>query len=113
MAYGSFLDKRIAIISDDLKNIPKDEIKGIIAHELSHTKGKHTLLLTAVTSLDLIFRMLLGIPATFYDYTFGNPQIPLVDFILLNFGIYIIIFIFVRILEGKADKKAKECQSFI
>ncbi|MFW9949266.1 MAG: M48 family metalloprotease, partial [Candidatus Thorarchaeota archaeon] len=108
MAYGSFLDKRIAIISDDLTTIPRDEIKGIIAHELSHTKGKHTLLLTILTSVDLIVRMFLGIPATFYDYTFGNPQIPLFSCILLNFGIYLILFIFVRILEGKADKRTKK-----
>jgi len=108
MAYGSFLDKRIAIIAEDINNLPRDEIKGIIAHELSHTKGKHTLILTLITSADLVFRMLLGIPATFYDYTFGNPQIPLLGFIILNIGIYIILFIFVRILEGKADLKTKK-----
>ncbi|MFW9951710.1 MAG: M48 family metalloprotease [Candidatus Thorarchaeota archaeon] len=108
MAYGSFLDKRIAIISEELTNLPTDEIKGIIAHELSHTKGKHTLILTLITSLDLIVRMMLGIPATFYDYTFGNPQLPLFGFILLNFGIYIVLFVFVRILEGKADLRTKK-----
>ena len=108
MAYGSFLDKRIAIISEDIENLPEDEIKGIVAHELSHTKGNHTMILTLITSLDLIFRMLLGIPATFYDYTFGNPQLPLIGFIILNFGIYILLFIFVRILEAKADLRTKK-----
>ena len=107
MAYGSFFDKRIAVIADDINSIPEDELRGIVAHELAHTKGNHTLILTLITSLDLIIRMLLGIPATYYDYTFGDPQIPLFIFILLNLLIYIILFIFVRFLEGKADLKAK------
>ena len=108
MAYGSLIDKRIAIIAENLNEIPEDELKGILAHELAHTKGKHTLILTLITSVDLIVRMFLGIPATFYDYTFGDPQIPMIVFIFLNLGIYIILFIFVRILEGKADLKAKK-----
>ncbi|MHA1914253.1 MAG: M48 family metalloprotease [Promethearchaeota archaeon] len=107
MAYGSILDKRIAIIAEDLNQIPGDELNGIVAHELAHTKGKHTLILTLLTSLDLIIRMLLGIPATYYDYTFGNPSIPLISFIILNISIYVLLFIFVRILEGRADLKAK------
>jgi Zn-dependent protease with chaperone function len=108
MAYGSFFDKRIAIIAEDLNQIPEDELKGIVAHELAHTKGKHTLVLTIITTCDLFIRMLLGIPATFYDYTFGNPQLPLFLFILLNLLIYVVLFIFVRILEGKADLKTKK-----
>ena len=108
MAYGSLIDKRIAIIAENLNEIPEDELKGILAHELAHTKGKHTLILTLITSVDLIVRMFLGIPATFYDYTFGDPQIPMIVFIFLNLGIYLILFIFVRILEGKADLKAKK-----
>jgi len=107
MAYGPFFDKRIAIISEDINQIPDDELKGIVAHELAHTKGHHTLILTLITTGDLIFRMLLGLPATYYDYTFGNPQIPMIAFIFLNLAIYFLLFIFVRILEGKADLKAK------
>ncbi|MFX1573990.1 MAG: M48 family metalloprotease [Promethearchaeota archaeon] len=107
MAYGSFFDKRIAVIADDINSIPEDELRGIVAHELAHTKGNHTLILTLITSLDLIIRMIIGIPATYYDYTFGHPQIPLLIFILINLLIYIILFIFVRFLEGKADLKAK------
>ncbi|MBY8983721.1 MAG: M48 family metalloprotease [Candidatus Lokiarchaeota archaeon] len=107
MAYGSFFDKRIAIIAEDLNQIPEDELKGIVAHELAHTKGKHTLILTIITTCDLFIRMLFGIPATFYDYTFGNPQLPLFLFIFLNLSIYVVLFIFVRMLEGKADLKAK------
>ena len=108
MAYGSFFDKRIAIIAEDIDQIPSDELKGIVAHELAHTKGKHTLILTLITTADLIVRMIFGIPATFYDYTFGDPQIPLVIFIILNLIIYIILFVFVRILEGRADLKTKK-----
>ena len=108
MAYGSLIDKRIAIIAEELNEISEDELKGILAHELAHTKGKHTLILTVITSVDLIVRMFLGIPATFYDYTFGDPQIPMIVFIFLNIGIYIILFMFVRILEGRADLKAKK-----
>jgi hypothetical protein len=108
MAYGSFFDKRIALIVENYKIVPEDEIKGIVAHELAHTKGKHTLILTFITTGDLILRMLFGIPATYYDYTFGNPQLPFIFFILLNILIYIILFMFVRILEGKADQKTKK-----
>ncbi|MFX1364348.1 MAG: M48 family metallopeptidase [Promethearchaeota archaeon] len=108
MAYGSFFDNRIAIIAEDLNQIPNDELNGIIAHELAHTKGHHTLILTIITTGDLLVRMILGIPATLYDYTFGNPQIPMIAFIFLNIAIYILLFIFVRILEGKADLKAKK-----
>ena len=107
LAYGSVFDKRIAIIAEDINQIPQDELKGIVAHELAHTKGNHTLILTFITTTDLIFRMLLGLPATYYDYTFGDPQIPMIAFIFLNIVIYIVLYIFVRILEGKADLKTK------
>jgi Zn-dependent protease with chaperone function len=108
LAYGPFFDKRIAIIAEDINQIPKDEMKGIVAHELAHTKGKHTLILTFITTGDLVFRMLVGLPATYYDYTFGNPQIPLIAFIFINLLIFIFLFVFVRILEGKADLKSKK-----
>jgi len=108
MAYGSIFDKRIALIAENYEQVPEDEVKGIIAHELAHTKGKHTLILTFITTGDLIFRMLFGVPATYYDYTFANPQLPFISFILLNLLIYIILFMFVRILEGKADLKTKK-----
>ncbi len=107
-AYGPFFNKRIAIIANDIENIKEDELKGIIAHELAHTKGNHILILTFITIGDLIVRYFLKIPATFYDYTFGNPQIPLIYFIIINIGIYIILYFFVRILEGYADLRTKE-----
>ncbi len=108
MAYGSFFDKRIAIIAESKDQIPEDELKGIVAHELAHTKGKHTLILTIIATIDLFVRMVLDLPATYYDYTFGNPKIPMINFILLNIVIYIFIYIFVRILEGRADLYAKK-----
>ncbi len=108
MAYGSFLDRRIAIIAENESQIPKDELKGIVAHEFAHSKKNHTLILTTITCVDLIIRMLLGFPATFYDYTFGNPQIPFFGFIIVNIAIYILIYIFVRFLEGNADQYAKK-----
>ncbi|MCK4688430.1 MAG: M48 family metalloprotease, partial [Candidatus Lokiarchaeota archaeon] len=57
MAYGSTFDKRISIIAEDINQIPEDELKGIVAHELAHTKGKHTLILTFITTGDLLLRM--------------------------------------------------------
>jgi Zn-dependent protease with chaperone function len=108
LAYGSIFDKRIAIIAENIDQIPQDELKGIVAHELAHLKGNHTLILTFIATADLIFRMLLGFPATYYDYTFGEPKIPMISFIFLNLVIYMILYIFVRILEGKADLNAKK-----
>ncbi|TFG13182.1 MAG: hypothetical protein EU535_05290 [Promethearchaeota archaeon] len=108
MAYGSFLDRRIALIAEDETEIPQDELKGIVAHEFAHSKKNHTLILTIITSIDLVIRMLVGFPATFYDYTFGNPEIPFFSFFIINIVIYIVIYIFVRYLEGKADLYAKK-----
>ncbi|MFX1238832.1 MAG: M48 family metalloprotease [Promethearchaeota archaeon] len=108
MAYGSVFDKRIAIIAEDLNQIPEDELKGIVAHELAHTKGRHSLILTLITVGDLVFRMFLALPATYYDYTFSNPAMPMIVFILLNILIYAFIYVFVRILEGRADLKSKK-----
>ncbi|MFX1338337.1 MAG: M48 family metalloprotease [Promethearchaeota archaeon] len=108
LAYGSFFDKRIAVIAESKDQIPEDELKGIVAHELSHTKGNHTLILTFIATIDLFIRMILDLPATYYDYTFGNPKIPMIYFILLNIVIYMFIYIFVRILEGNADLYAKK-----
>ena len=108
MAYGSFFDRRIALIAENENTISKDEIKGVVAHEFAHSKKNHTLILTFITSIDLIIRMIVGFPATYYDYTFGNPQIPFFGFLLINIAIYILIFLFVRYLEGKADLYAKK-----
>ncbi|MBD3198324.1 MAG: M48 family metalloprotease [Candidatus Lokiarchaeota archaeon] len=107
MAYGAFFDKRIAIIAENIEQIEEDELRGIIAHELAHSKSNHTLILAIITITDLIIRMLVGFPATYYDYAFGDPNVPLLLFILINLGIYTFLYIFVRILEGYADRRAK------
>ena len=38
MAYGAFWDMRMAVIAPSLDEIPEDEVKGIVAHELAHLK---------------------------------------------------------------------------
>ncbi|TFG19777.1 MAG: hypothetical protein EU530_05205 [Promethearchaeota archaeon] len=111
MAYGAFFDKRIAIISSDINEIPADELKGIIGHELHHAKGLDTLLLSVISSIQLlVFWAIPGWPATMYDYTFGTikPPIPLWGFIVVNFAITIIIYVFIRILEGRADRRTRQ-----
>ncbi|MBD3351587.1 MAG: M48 family metalloprotease [Candidatus Lokiarchaeota archaeon] len=114
MAYGAWFDKRIAVIAPDIKTFPEDEITGIIAHELSHTRGAiknipDTLTLTIISTIQLLLFWLLGWPATVYDYTF-NPEgqpFPLWVFLLINIGLSVIIYVFVRILEGFADLNSK------
>ncbi|MHA1757480.1 MAG: M48 family metalloprotease [Promethearchaeota archaeon] len=108
MAYGPFFDKRIALIIDNSEIIHEDELKGIIAHELAHSKSNHTLILTGITTIDLLFRMIFGIPATVYDYIFSHPELPLMIFIIFNIFIYMFIFTFIKVLEGFADLKAKK-----
>lgn len=112
MAYGAVFDKRIAIIAPDINTIPHDELKGIIAHELNHVKGKHTFILTLVSTIELGFLWIMKWPATYYDYVF-NPSVaekvfPIWVFILLNIGLSVFIYIFVRILEAKADLNTKK-----
>ncbi len=111
MAYGAFFDKRIAIISSDITEIPTDELKGIIGHELHHAKGLDTLILSAIGSVQLIiFCAIPNWPATMYDYTFNPTEqvIPIWGFILVNFVITIIIYVFIRMLEGRADRRTRE-----
>lgn len=112
MAYGAYgLDMHMAIIAPEIKfgrgGITKDEIKGVIAHELAHLRGKHTLILTLLTTIQLVIYKLVKIPATFMDYVGTNPEMSLEVYLLINFGVSIILYIFVRILEAKADINAR------
>lgn len=109
MAYGAWFDMRIGVIAPDLNQIPADELKGIIAHELAHSKGKHTLTLTLISTLELVIRKLLGWPATYYDYVFAPDDQPfsMFWFIVINFAIYFFIYIFVRMLEAQADLQTR------
>ncbi len=111
MAYGPFFDKRMGIICEDWRAIPRNELQGIIAHELAHLRGNHTLILALITTLDLVIRKFAQIPATMYDYTFNpglSERFPMFYFILLNIVIFAFLYIFVRILEGKADRAVRE-----
>lgn len=108
MAYGSIFDRHMAIIAPSLDSIPKDEMKGIVAHELAHHRGKHTLTLTIITCLEIFIRKLLRWPVSTYDYTF-NPDQPysMFWFIIINIVVAIFLYIFVRDLEARADREAK------
>ncbi len=116
MAYGCYgLDMHMALIAPDLKfgkgGITKDEIRGVIAHELAHLKGKHTLILTAITTIQLIIYKFVGLPASFFDYTFADKDTLIVDlwvYLLINFAITIVLYIFVRILESFADMNSRK-----
>jgi Zn-dependent protease with chaperone function len=109
MAYGAFWDMRMGIIAPDINKIPKDELKGIVAHELAHLKGKHTLSLTMISLGELVVRKILSWPATYYDYTFApdDQPFPMFVFILINFLLYIFIYVFVRMFEAQADLNTK------
>jgi Zn-dependent protease with chaperone function len=114
MAYGCYgLDMHMAIIAPDLKfgrgSIDKDEIRGVIAHEFAHLKGKHTLILTLLGSLQLIVYKLLGWPATFFDYSFRDDlPFDLWIFLLINFAISMVLYVFVRNLEARSDRAARK-----
>ncbi|MHA1620314.1 MAG: M48 family metalloprotease, partial [Promethearchaeota archaeon] len=110
MAYGAFWNMNMAIIAPDKDAIPKDELKGVVAHELGHLKQKHTLILTLISSIEIVIFMILKWPVTMYDYVFAPDDQPfeMWVFILISFGVSIILYIFVRDLEGHADKTARD-----
>ncbi len=110
MAYGAFWDMRMAVIAPSLKDIPEDELKGIVAHELAHLKGKHTLSLTLISIGEIFVFKLLKWPVTYYDYTFNpeNQPFPLFVFILISIGISLFLYTFVRMFEATADKNTKK-----
>ncbi len=106
MAYGAYWDMRMGIIAPDLQHIPEEELKGIVCHEMAHSKGKRTLALTLISIGVLIASQIFKWPATYYDYTFNTSleqTFPLFDYILLNIAIYFVLYIFVRMLEAQAD----------
>lgn len=125
MAYGAWFDKRIAIIAPDINSIPIDELKGIIAHELNHTKGgfslpirtknnlkvriPDTLMLSIISTIEIGIFWILKWPATIYDYMFNpeNQPFPLWVFFMINILVSVILYIFVRVLEGYADLNTK------
>ncbi len=110
MAYGAFWDMRMAVIAPSLNDIPEDELKGIVAHELAHLKGKHTLSLTLISIGEILVFKILQWPVTYYDYTFNpdNQPFSLFVFILISIGISIFLYTFVRMFEATADKNTKK-----
>ncbi|MHA1888584.1 MAG: M48 family metalloprotease, partial [Promethearchaeota archaeon] len=110
MAYGAFWNMNMAIIAPNKETIPMNEMKGIIAHELGHLKQKHTLILTIISTIEILLFQLLQWPVTMYDYVFNKENMPfeLWVFLVINFGISIFLYIIVRYLEGNADKIAKK-----
>ncbi len=110
MAYGAFWDMRMAVIAPSLNDIPEDELKGIVAHELAHLKGKHTLSLTLISIGEILIFKLLRWPVTYYDYTFNpeNQPFSLFVFLLISLGISLILYTFVRMFEATADKNTKK-----
>ena len=113
MAYGAFFDKRIAIISSDITEISQDELKGIIGHELHHAKGLDTLILSAISSIQLVIFLSDSKLAShlFRLYVCSEDKAGFFQlwlFILINFGITLIIYVFIRMLEGRADRRTRE-----
>ncbi len=110
MAYGAFWDMRMAVIAPSLNDIPEDELKGIVAHELAHLKGKHTFSLTLISIGEILIFKLLRWPVTYYDYTFNpdNQPFPLFVFLLISLGVSLFLYTFVRMFEATADKNTKK-----
>ncbi|MHA1868369.1 MAG: M48 family metalloprotease [Candidatus Heimdallarchaeaceae archaeon] len=108
MAYGPFFDQRVAFISNDLNEFSDDDIRGIIAHELSHNKRAHVIWLQVISSMEMIIKKAFLLPATTLDYAVVKENIPFIQYFFLSYGIIAFLMIFVRIMEGDADRKTKE-----
>nr|MDO8113733.1 M48 family metalloprotease [Candidatus Sigynarchaeota archaeon] len=109
MAYGPVFDKRVCVIAPADMDLPEDELEAIIAHELGHLKSNHPTMLLAINAIDLGIRWIFKIPATYYDFAFGKKffifglDVGILGFIILNIGIFAILYVFVRVMEAKAD----------
>ncbi|MFQ5978774.1 MAG: M48 family metalloprotease [Candidatus Heimdallarchaeota archaeon] len=107
-AYGPWFDQRIAFIASDISKYTDEEIAGIAAHELAHLKGKHTLILLFIGFVELGFRFIADIPASYYDYAFREQSIGFLQYYFINFALGIAALFFVRVLEGNADLRASK-----
>ncbi|MHA1947657.1 MAG: M48 family metallopeptidase [Candidatus Hodarchaeales archaeon] len=108
-AFGPWFDQRIAYIASDLDQFTDEEIRGITAHELAHVQKKHTLILLGVTALELIIKLFIEAPPSYWDYVFfGKQNWDFVSLWLLNIILFPILLTFVKILEGQADKITRE-----
>ncbi len=110
-AYGPFFDKRIAFISNDLNSFTDSDIKGIVGHELAHASKHHVFILLLLSIFELAIKKALLIPATTYDYIFsssGKFNIDFVPYLIFSYVLVIFLYVFVRALEGHADKVTKD-----
>ncbi|OLS26223.1 MAG: Protease HtpX [Candidatus Heimdallarchaeota archaeon LC_2] len=111
-AFGPFFDKRIAFISNDINEFSDSDIRGIVGHELAHSAKHHVVLLLLLSIFELAFKKALGFPATTLDYTFlpddAVKNISFGAYYGLSYLFLIFLLIFVRILEGHADKVTKD-----
>ena len=108
-AFGPWFDQRIAYIASDLDQFTDEEIRGITAHELAHVQKKHTMILLVVVALELIIKLFIDAPASYWDYVFfGKQSWDFMSLWLFNIVLFPILLTFVKILEGQADKITRE-----
>ncbi len=108
MAYGPFFDQRVAFISSDINDFTDDDIRGIVAHELAHNKRGHVIWLQLIASVEMIIKKAFLLPATTLDYAVVKDLMPFALYFLISYGIIAVLYIFVRILEGDADRLTKK-----
>ncbi|MHA2157159.1 MAG: M48 family metalloprotease, partial [Candidatus Hodarchaeales archaeon] len=85
------------------------EIRGITAHELAHVQKKHTMILLGITALELVVKLIIEAPATYWEYVFSGAQTwDFLSFWLFNIGLFAILLTFVKMLEGQADKITRQ-----
>ncbi|MFX0085971.1 MAG: M48 family metalloprotease [Candidatus Hodarchaeota archaeon] len=108
-AFGPWFDQRIAYIAKDLNQFTDAEIRGITAHELVHVKKKHTLLLLALTAVELLIKYFIDAPSTYWEYVLGTNQAwDFLSFWLFNIFLFALLATFIKILEGQADSITRE-----
>jgi Zn-dependent protease with chaperone function len=111
-AFGPFFDKRIAFIANDVNEFSDSDIRGVIGHELAHASKHHLVMLLGLSIFELAVKKALGFPATALDYTFlpddAVRNISFAGYYVFSYAFLIFLLIFVRILEGHADKVTKE-----
>ncbi|MFX1256143.1 MAG: M48 family metallopeptidase [Promethearchaeota archaeon] len=118
MAYGAWFDQRIAFMASDVGKYTDEELVGIAAHEMAHLRKKHTLLLVGIGFVEMVGRFILNqiflafglgeFPANYYDYVFGDSSIPFWTYYLFNIMIFLVLVVFVRIMEGQSDRLTEE-----
>lgn len=108
-AYGPWFDQRIAYITTDLNQFTDAEIRGITAHELVHVKKKHTLLLLAITGVELVIKAIIDAPSTYWEFVLGTNQTwDFLPFWFFNIVLFAFLLTFIKMLEGQADSVTRD-----